>query len=298
MVQRFWRPFLGGIFFDTELRTTDRLLTFVMRCLATGSNCLPAAGIGAVPAQLAAALRPGTLRTGARVASLAPLASGAGAAITLAGGAGNESQVVEARRAVVLAVEGPEASRLAPALLGASPSAAGPGVGTVCLYFSAPADGASCKQLAEPVLFLNGDGPGRLVNNACVPSAVAPSYAAGAPGRALVSASLVGVPPPGSELDPTTPEGEAALVKAVLRELADWFGPDGADTSAWRHVRTYSVPFAQPAQAPPSVLQRPVRLAPWLFAAGDHREAATLDGALRSGRRAAEAVLQELALPK
>ena len=286
MVTRFWRPFLGGIFFDNELGTTDRLLTFVMRCLATGQNCLPERGIGAVPAQLAAGLRAGSLRTGARVASTEAGASGVGAVVRLENG-----DVVTAKRAVVLAVEGPEAVRLAPAQLAASPSAAGPGVSTVCVYFAA-GDASSVPR--EPILYLTGDGRGRLVNNACVPSAVAPSYAP--PGGALISASLVGVPPPGDKLDPRTPAGEAALAAAVLAELRDWFGPEA--TASWRHLRTYVVPFAQPAQAPPTVLQRPVRLAPWLFAAGDHREAATLDGALRSGRRAAEAVLAELGAAK
>jgi hypothetical protein len=109
MVTRFWRPFLGGIFFDNELNTTDRLLTFVMRCLATGSNCLPAAGIGAVAEQLAAALPPGAVRTGARVAALTSGSGGSGepaATLTLSGADGG---VVTARRAVVVAVEGPEA---------------------------------------------------------------------------------------------------------------------------------------------------------------------------------------------
>ncbi len=155
----------------------------------------------------------------------------------------------------------------------------------VCVYFAAPA-----APRTEPILYLNGEGGGRLVNNACVPSAVSPSYAPA--GSALISASLVGVPPPGSALDPRTPAGDAALAAAVRAELGDWFGAEA--TTGWRHLRTYVVPFAQPSQAVPTDLQRPVRLAPWLFAAGDHREAATLDGALRSGRRAAEAVLQQL----
>lgn len=42
MVDRFFRPFLGGIFFDNALGTSSRLTSFVMRMLATGSNCLPA----------------------------------------------------------------------------------------------------------------------------------------------------------------------------------------------------------------------------------------------------------------
>jgi hypothetical protein len=107
MVTRFWRPFLGGIFFDNELGTTDRLLTFVMRCLATGSNCLPAAGIGAVAAQLASGLPAGALRTGARVEGVESGGAGTGggaATLRLAGGG-----AVAARRALVVAVEGPEA---------------------------------------------------------------------------------------------------------------------------------------------------------------------------------------------
>ena len=44
-------------------------------------------------------------------------------------------------------------------------------------------------------------------------------------------------------------------------------------------------------QAPPTDLSRAVNLTNGLFVCGDHRDTATLDGALKSGRRAAEAVL-------
>ncbi len=131
-----------------------------------------------------------------------------------------------------------------------------------------------------------------LVNNACVPSSVSPSYAPA--GQALISASVVGVPAPGSPLDPRTPAGEAALAAAVRDELGEWFGAD--EVAGWRHLRSYVVPFAQPPQAPPTQLERSVQLSASLFVCGDHREAATLDGALRSGRRAAEAVLKQLKL--
>jgi hypothetical protein len=66
IIDRFFRPFLGGIFFDRRLGTSSRLFEFVMRCLATGRNCLPASGIGAVAEQLAARLPPGALHTGVR----------------------------------------------------------------------------------------------------------------------------------------------------------------------------------------------------------------------------------------
>ena len=63
-------------------------------------------------------------------------------------------------------------------------------------------------------------------------------------------------------------------------------GPGGVQRAAGRCIReTFAV------QAPPTDLNRPVRLSEGLFVCGDHRDSATLDGALRSGRRAAEAIL-------
>jgi phytoene dehydrogenase-like protein len=67
MVDRFFRPFLGGIFFDRGLGTSSRLFDFVMRMLAVGSNCLPAGGIGAVSEQLAGRLPADAVLLGARV---------------------------------------------------------------------------------------------------------------------------------------------------------------------------------------------------------------------------------------
>lgn len=60
------------------------------------------------------------------------------------------------------------------------------GVGTACVYFKAPRHPSE-----EALLYLNGEGTG-IVNNCCFPATVQPSYAP--PGKALVSASTVGVP--------------------------------------------------------------------------------------------------------
>ena len=64
IIDRFFKPFLGGIFFNRELTVTSRLFEFVMRCLATGSNCLPAQGIGAVSEQLASGLPEDSIHLG------------------------------------------------------------------------------------------------------------------------------------------------------------------------------------------------------------------------------------------
>jgi predicted NAD/FAD-dependent oxidoreductase len=85
---------------------------------------------------------------------------------------------------------------------------------------------------------------------------------------------------------------DEALEGAVRRQLAGWFGPQ---VRSWRHLRTYRIRHAQPEQRPGTLepVERPVRLADGRFVCGDHRDTASLHGALVSGRRAAEAVLLE-----
>ncbi|NDZ83782.1 FAD-dependent oxidoreductase, partial [Streptomyces sp. SID10853] len=62
LVDVFFRPFLSGVFLEDGLETSSRFFHLVWRSMLRGTQCLPAAGIGAVPAQLAGALPPGVLR--------------------------------------------------------------------------------------------------------------------------------------------------------------------------------------------------------------------------------------------
>lgn len=108
-----------------------------------GQNCLPADGIGAVSDQLAARLPAASIRLNTPAAAVAgaPAAGGA-ATITLADG--NSL----AAKAVVVAVEGPEAGRLLGPALAAAPSKPAQGVGTCCLYFAAPRPARCAGQVA------------------------------------------------------------------------------------------------------------------------------------------------------
>jgi predicted NAD/FAD-dependent oxidoreductase len=126
------------------------------------------------------------------------------------------------------------------------------------------------------MLVLNADESGP-VNNFAAMTDVAPSY--GPAGSALLSASILG-----------DPEGDdAKLLEAVRVQLARWYGPV---VHRWRHVRTYRIGHAQPDQTAPAldVPQRSVKLADGLYVCGDHRESASINGALSSGWRAAQAV--------
>ncbi|MEO6195974.1 MAG: NAD(P)/FAD-dependent oxidoreductase [Thermoanaerobaculia bacterium] len=254
MIDSFFRPFFGGIFLETELATSSRMLEFVFRMFSQGRAALPAAGIGAISEQLAGRLAPETIRLGARVELI-----GEGRVVLTRG-----ERVPAA--AVVIATEAPEAARLLPEL---HP----PGShDTACLYFAAPR-----APISKPLLVLNGEGSGP-VDNLCVPSAVSPSYAPA--GRALISATVVGAA--GAE--------EKNLEAEVRRHLASWFGIEVAD---WKHLRTYRIPLALPARKSLEPAALPVRRKPGLYLCGDHRETPSLQGAMVSGRRAAEAVIED-----
>ena len=68
----------------------------------------------------------------------------------------------------------------------------------------------------------------------------------------------------------------------------------GTDTTAWRHVASYPIPDALPDTPPGTGIRRPVALGSGRYVAGDHRDTASLQGALVSGRRVAAAVRRTL----
>lgn len=254
LVEGFFRPFLGGIFLDPSLETSSRLFAFVFKLFAEGEATLPAAGMQAIPQQLAEGLPETAVRYGATVESVAP------GEVVLAGG---ERITAES---VVVAADGPEAARLTGAVEAPAPRA------VTTLHYA-----AERTPLGEPVLVLDGEGRGP-VNDLCVPSDVAPSYAP--PGAALVSASVLGIPPLADE----------QLDAAVREQLEGWFG---AQVRGWRLLRVLHIPFALPAQTPAALssAERPARVRDGLFVCGDHRATASIQGAMVSGRRAAAAVL-------
>ena len=86
------------------------------------------------------------------------------------------------------------------------------------------------------------------------------------------------------------------LEARVRRQLTGWYGEAVA---GWEHLATYRIAHGQPKQ-PPGFRARH-RLGPrrpqGVYVCGDWLESASVNGALESGRRAAEAVLQEAKAP-
>jgi glycine/D-amino acid oxidase-like deaminating enzyme len=132
---------------------------------------------------------------------------------------------------------------------------------------------------SAPELHVDGDARGPVVNSVVL-SASAPSYSPDA--RCLVATTVLG---------DAGDAGTEAAVRAQLRYVY------GTDTTGWQLLRTHALPRALTAMPPPLDVRRPVDLTDGLFVAGDHRDSASSQGALVSGRRAADAVLRSLGLP-
>ena len=254
VLDRVLRPVLSGVLGEDALTTSAAFVRLVWRSFVLGTIAVPAAGMGAIPAQLAAGLAAGTLRCGRRVEAVR---TGAGRVTVRADG-----EEVTAR-AVVVATDPVTAAALLPGLPAPRMHA------LTTLYHVAPAAPAH-----GPTLHLDGAG-GPLANTVVLTEA-APEYAPS--GRVLVSSSFLGpadrVPEP-----------------AVRRELARIYG---VATDGWEHLHTAEVRRALPALPAGVPLRRDVALGDGLFVAGDHRDTPSQQGALVSGRRAAEAVLAAL----
>ena len=140
--------------------------------------------------------------------------------------------------------------------------------GVVTVWWAAP------DAPATDLLHVDGrETPSGPLVNAAVVSRAAPSYAPR--GRHLVQGSaLMG---PGRDTD------EASM----RRHAGDLLGTDG---SRWEVVVRHEVPHALPVQPSPFTARQPVRVGD-LVVCGDHRDTGSIQGALVSGQRAAEALL-------
>lgn len=257
MMERFLRPWLGGVFLERELETPAAMMFFVYRMFAQGRAALPAGGMGRIPEQLANGLRPGAVRCGVRVREIED------GAVVLADGERVKGN------AIVIATDGGAAARLLPGRVVEPKWRA-----VTCVQWAAP----TSPLRGEPVLWLNGYGRG-LVNNLVVPSDVAAGYAPA--GQSLVSTTVLG----------DAGGDDATLRVKILAELAGHFG---SDVLTWRPLAVQRVRQALPVLAKPGGGRRVDALRPGLWVCGDHCASASIQGAMASGEAAARSILASL----
>ena len=254
VIDTFFRSFYGGIFLESELRTSSRMFEFTFKMFGQGSATLPAKGMGEIPKQLAARLPLDSITLNQKVVSLDSHS------VTLSSG----EQIHG--RAVVLATNAAAVGSLLPELKESMPDWRS----VTNLYFCAPS-----SPIKESIICLNGSGEG-VVNNVCALTDASPDYSPDE--RALISVSVLGLHP------------EESLPGKVQQELMGWFGECVGE---WRHLRTDLIPKALPEQAPSAQKDKVGFIQQnGIYVCGDHATSASIEGAVISGKHVAEAILK------
>jgi len=283
-VDRFARPFYGGITLSRSLGTSSHVFEYTFKALSEGAIAVPAEGMAAIPRQLAGRAR----SAGARIETGRPvtdLRTDAGGVVATVGG-----ETVEADAAVV-ATDPRTAGRLT--------GVDAPTGRLGCVTLHAAIDGHDALDTGGRILLNAADGR---PNTVAQLSAVAPEYAPD--GKELLAATFLGDDGDdggggdaradgdahaGDPVDERVrPESDAELADHTLSALRDWYPEHRFD--GFEPLRVDRVPFAQFPQ-PPGFREKlpgvdrpdgPVVLA------GDYTAWSSIQGALASGRRAAE----------
>ncbi|MFW5965467.1 MAG: NAD(P)/FAD-dependent oxidoreductase [Halodesulfurarchaeum sp.] len=261
-LENFARPFYGGITLDRSLLTSARVFEFTFRMLALGHAAVPETGMAAIPRQLADR----ALEAGVRIETSSPVVSVDGAdPVTVS--LGDESVTAET---AVVATDPIESARLTDC---SSIPTDGRPVRTQ--YLTLPAGNPIGE---KPRIHLNAasEVPNQVVSLSAVASSYAPD------GSVLLAASTPG----GIKQDP------AVTFEKTRSTLASWYPEAAFETLEL--FETVDVPFAQFVQ-PPGIHERlPDVRCPGgpVFLAGEVTSDSSINGALRSGRHAAAAVLE------
>lgn len=264
-INHFARPFFGGITFDPHLERSIGPSLFTLKMFIEGSAVLPAAGVGALPAKLAAQLPVGAVTTNARVDEVI-IEEGRATGVRIDG------QVLPAAH-VVLATDPATAARLAPipALREVQET-----VGGVTVYLTSSRRPPTGRRIVL-------DGTRSLLVNQIAPvSEVQPAYAP--PGRHLVAAEIIGH----TDMDPHELSERARLDVATMLQDAP---------GSWEVIEVIRTPHAQFAQ-PPGIYRRlPANVTPvaGLTLASEATVDSSYNGAVISGETAAAIVHRELA---
>ena len=263
LTEQLLRPFLAGVFLEGELATSKRFFDITLKSFVSGTPGVPRDGMQAIPAQLAAQLPQGSINFGVTATAVAQ---------TMV----RTDQGDIRTRSVVIATNARSAAILIPSLkVPASNS-------VTTWYHLADCSGSELTD-GKSTLVVDGkkfngthNDPSRPLVNTVVMSNNAPSYASQK--RTLISSSALGV---------------HHSVEAELQVRSHLASLYGVPTGGWAHVATYPIPDALPMMSAPHDISQDVRLSQGVYLCGDYRQVSSIDGALASGRRAAEALMTD-----
>lgn len=256
--------FLAGVLVESHGETSANFTRLLIRMFALGTPGLPSRGIDTLPRLIAHQVQ-GPIHTQERVLEVAD-ANQSGGHVTV-----RTTNASYQARAVVLATDPAATSALLHGDVRDTPLRDMHGLNT--WWFSTDEPPAAVAMLAIDGRRSGGRVPGPVWNAADV-TAAAPTYAP--VGRRLIQATTL--------MDDAAPPADEQTVRRHLAEIY------GCDTSRWEVVTRHTIPAALPAIPPPLKAQLDQRVGARIYLCGDHRDTASIQGALVSGQRAANAI--------
>jgi protoporphyrinogen oxidase len=257
----FLKPFYRGIFLERDLETSRRMFDFLFKMFAKGRATLPENGMESLIVQLVDSLPANSILFGKTVSNIDK-----NKLITEDGSSYFADQII-----IATALD-----KLSP-LLNHSPSLPEKKQwrGCTTVYFKTYTPPYKDKLIALNTL----DNP--LVNNLAVLSNINPSYAP--EGQCLISATILGI----------DDREDSILADAIKLEMSKWFKSAIDD---WELLKVYRIPNALPNVPHVSYDIEPnsIVIDENIYLCGDHMLQGSIQGALRSGRQAAELLIQQV----
>ena len=260
MMDSFFKPFLNGVFLGSMETTSSRMFEFVFKLMGEGETTIPAKGMGEIPKQMASKFGWENIHLDE------PVLDANSNQIITSKGTYNFSKLIFAcgrfnlspqiKNIVYSSVEIPKEFNSA-----------------YTLYFSSNNNPSN-----QNILFLNAT-QNNLVNTLTVLNNISSFYAP--KGQYLISLSLT------NNYSFYTLE---ELINEVRREMSIWF----KDAFEWEFIKDYFIPHALSCQnhVVDQLHSFKVKGSENYYIAGDFLLNGSINGALKSGRMAAEEIIQ------
>jgi len=254
MIQRFYAPFLSGIYLENNLTTSSRMFDFVMKMFSDGDVAIPALGMEEIPKQLVGLLPKSSIEYHKIVSNIK------GNAVIL-----EDGTVFEANQILIAT----NANELIKQFL---PNLKTEAQKVTNVYFE-----AKKAPSTKAIVILNASSKKKWVNNLTVISNVSKAYAP--VGKVLLSVSYNGL----AEVS------DSELAVNMKMELQQWYGKQVHD---WKMIKAYRIDYALPVQNTVRnyVPISEIKISDILFICGDHLLNGSINAAFKTGRLAAEAM--------
>ena len=252
IIENFFKPFFKGIFLENELNTSSRMFNFVFKMFSMGHAAVPENGMQAISDQLKNKLRKTTIRLNTPVDTIE------GDIIVLKTG-----ERLKADKIVIAT----RPDKILPQMEGEFK----PSKKVINLYF-----GLEKSFFASPMIGLVTD-PNFLINNLVFMTDVSKSYSK--TGRALLSVSIT---------KPVIADDKLAeMVKIELEALTK------IKSEHFELIKIYEIEEALPHvdDMKSSISATNTKIYDQVFLAGDYLLNGSINAAMTSGRKAAEAVI-------